>query len=296
MKIFLYLIFGLMCSQSIAGQVDPLAPILMESTFKIEGPTPNGKTAFGTCFIFLIPNPSDTNSSRIVLVTANHVLGDLAGDTAVVNLRNKTDGGGWTPRQHTITIRTNNTPLWVSHPEADVAALLVQLPVDIVNEQRWLNREYLASDNLFKERDIQPGDELMCLGYPLSLQANDFGFPILRSGRIASYPVWPISLAKTFLYDIPVYGGNSGGPVFYDFRKRRIPGDDSSKWIDTIGIAGLISKDVSQTVQVESYFESLTRRDPLGLAVVVPAEYIQQTLDLLIETRLMPQQGGGPLR
>lgn len=114
-------------------------------------------------------------------------------------------------------------------------------------------------------------------------------FPILRSGRIASYPVWPSTLAKTFLYDIPIYGGNSGGPVFFDYRKRRIPGEDSMKWLDTIGIAGLISKDVSQTVHVESYFESLTRRDPLGLAVVVPAEFIQQTLDMLLKTIAKPQ-------
>ena len=30
------------------------------------------------------------------------------------------------------------------------------------------------------------GDELLCLGYPLGAEANDAGFPILRSGKIAS--------------------------------------------------------------------------------------------------------------
>ena len=117
----------------------------------------------------------------------------------------------------------------------------------------------------------------MCLGYPLGLDSS--GFPVLRSGRIASYPVSPSSLAKTFLLDIRVYGGNSGGPVFFDFRKRDIPGLPSEQWVDWVGIAGLISQDISHTSHMEDYFGSVTRRDPIGLAIVVPAEFIKQTVD-----------------
>jgi hypothetical protein len=38
-----------------------------------------------------------------------------------------------------------------------------------------------------------------------------FGFPILRAGRIASYPILPTADTKTILLDFPVLPGNSGG-------------------------------------------------------------------------------------
>ena len=122
----------------------------------------------------------------------------------------------------------------------------------------------------------------MCLGYPLGVESNESGFPVLRSGRIASYPVYPSTLVKIFLYDVPVYGGNSGGPVFFDFRNRRLAGLPEGQSVDMIGVAGIIIQDLSATVHTESYFETSTRKDPLGLAVVVPAEFIKQTVAILI--------------
>ena len=297
MKIRILFFFTSIIALNIFAAVIPsLAPLLMESTFKIEGTSLDGNSSIGSCFIFLVDDPANTNKSRITLVTANHVLSDIGADTATLHLRKKLETGAWKELPVTIPIRTQSVPLWTRHPEADVAAIFVSLPKDIVDSQRWLDAGLLAGDDVFKDRDIQPGDELMCLGYPLNIQANDSGFPILRSGRIASYPVWPSSTVKTFLYDIPIYGGNSGGPVFFDYRNRRIPGEDFNKTVDIIGIAGLISKDVSSTVHVESYFETSTRRDPLGLAVVVPAEFIRQTIDILVKTISQPQQSvAGPL-
>ena len=65
--------------------------------------------------------------------------------------------------------------------------------------------------------------------------------------------------------------------------KREIPGLDPGQWVNWIGVAGIIVQDVSSTVHIESYFETSTRKDPLGLAVVVPAEFIKQTLALLLD-------------
>jgi hypothetical protein len=122
----------------------------------------------------------------------------------------------------------------------------------------------------------------MCLGYPLGLESGAGGFPILRSGRIASYPIWPSSNLKTFLLDMTTYGGNSGGPVFFDFRKRQIPGLPPSQWVDAVGIAGLVSEDIRSSQHTEGYFGSSTLNMPLGIAVVVPAEFIKRTLDMVI--------------
>jgi hypothetical protein len=276
-----------------ATDVLPLAPQLMKSTFRIEGPNVEGKTSTGTCFLFNRRMRSNPNAGWNVLVTANHVLTDIAGDQARVFLRLAATNGTYSKLEATIAIRIGGKPLWYRHPEVDVAAMIAALPGEFVRQHEWLPEALLAGDEVFKERAISAGDELMCLGFPLGLEANAAGFPILRSGRIASFPVTPTTVAKSFLFDIPVYGGNSGGPVFFDYRKRRLPGVDSNQWVDIIGIAGLISQDVSEVSKVEGYFETITRRNPLGLAVVIPAEFIKQTVDQLFKQVEPDAQPGG---
>jgi len=268
-----------------AVDIPPITPRLMKSTFRIEGTNSKGQKVFGTCFLFTRQISDNPKYGWNILVTANHVLSDIAGDEAVIFLRVKQTNGIYSKLEHSIRIRENGKPLWYRHPEVDVTAMIVNLPKTFIDQHEWLSESFLAGDDTFEERDINPGDELMCLGYPLGIESNDAGFPVLRSGHIASYPIRPSTVVKSFLYDITVYGGNSGGPVFFDYRKRRIPGDESGKSVDIVGIAGLISKDISQTVKVEGYFETSTRRDPLGLAIVIPAEFIKQAVNEVIKQK-----------
>jgi hypothetical protein len=265
------------------ADVPPIAPLLMESTFKIEGKTKEEKTSFGTCFVILRTFPDNPKWGWSVLITADHVLSDTSADEATIYLRRKLDSWVHVKSPWTIKIRDKGRPLWIRHPEVDIAAMIISLPKDILDSQKWLNEDLLRGDDVYKIEDIRPGDELMCLGYPLGIESNSAGFPVLRSGRIASYPVYPSSIVKSYFYDVPVYGGNSGGPVFFDFRKRQIPGLPPEQWVDVIGVAGIIIQDVSSTVHTESYFETTIRKNPLGLAIVVPAEFIKQTVDMLID-------------
>jgi len=75
--------------------------------------------------------------------------------------------------------------------------------------------DLLATDEVFIRYEIHTGDELLSLGYPFGLPANSAGFPILRSGKIASYPLIPAKKHRTFLYDVQAQSGNSGGPVYF---------------------------------------------------------------------------------
>jgi hypothetical protein len=257
----------------------------MDSTFRIEGKTKDDKTSFGTCFVILKPIPENPKWGWNVLITADHVLSDIFADEATIYLRKKLDNGAYVKNPITIKIRDKGRALWTRHPEVDVAAMIIPLPKDIMDSQKWLTEDLLCGDGVYKGQDIRPGDELMCLGYPLGVESNSRGFPVLRSGRIASYPVYPSTIVKSYYYDVPVYGGNSGGPVFFDFRKRQLSGMPAGQWVDMIGVAGIIIQDVSSTVHTESYFETTTRRDPLGLAIVVPAEFIKQTLTILVDSQ-----------
>ena len=109
---------------------------------------------------------------------------------------------------------------------------------------------------------------MMALGFPRGLAANQAGFPILRSGRVASFPVAPAKVFPTFLLDFTVFPGNSGGPVFMSqAAHRRVGGADAGQ--DVQFIAGLL------TQQVE------LNNERLEIGIVTHAKFIRETMALM---------------
>lgn len=111
-----------------------------------------------------------------------------------------------------MKLRDKNNNLYVKHPDADVAALYVDMPDDLNVPILPIN--LLGDDEALTRFEIYPGDELLCLGFPLFV-SSDFGFPILRSGKITSYPIIPTAIIKHIFFDFHVFEGNSGGPVYF---------------------------------------------------------------------------------
>ncbi|MGB2668310.1 MAG: hypothetical protein WAK48_30265, partial [Candidatus Acidiferrum sp.] len=161
---------------------------MMKCTFMIEGRVAGGQPTLGPAFILGRPIPSTTRG-KYVLVTAAHVLEEMAGDSAIVHLRKQVDkeNNSWIDVPTPIAIRANNQPLWMRHPEADVAVMYINVPDDEAITLQLLPTTMLADDKMLMDYDIKPGDEVRCLGYPLGVSSNDAKFPVLRSGRIASY-------------------------------------------------------------------------------------------------------------
>jgi hypothetical protein len=124
----------------------------------------------------------------------------------------------------------------------------------------------MADGYTFARFDVAPGDEMMSLGFPRGLSANRAGFPILRVGRIASYPLAPGVAFPTFLVDFTVFPGNSGGPVFMTGASRRRPGGPEPEHPFIAGV-------LTQQVEMDS--------ERLGIGVVVHAHYIRETIELL---------------
>ena len=152
-----------------------------------------------------------------------------------------------------------------------------------------LSTDLLADDKMLKRFEIHPGDELLCLGYPLGAEANEAGFSILRSGRIASFPLTPSSEIKSFLFDFEVFEGNSGGPVYFVQSGRYYGG--KIHFEETIQfVAGVVTEERFQVqrsvtpIEVSRdrvKYEVEEKREKLKLAVVVPSQFIKETLDLL---------------
>ena len=243
---------------------------LMRATFKIEG-----KGSQGTVFFLGKRTRKDPQKAYFVLITAAHVLKKMKGDKANLFLREVIDGGTFKKLKHEIPIRDDKgKELWVEHPDADVAAMYVTMPknahVNVIPD------DHLITENAFKEWEIHPGDELLCLGYPFGASANEAGFPILRSGKIASYPLVPTKVIKTFLFDFEVFPGNSGGPVYMAHKSRFYKGKTHLGELIQC-LVGLVTeyKLAINLVKKKAY--------NLNLGVVIHACLIKETFDLLPE-------------
>ena len=114
----------------------------------------------------------------------------------------------------------------------------------------------------------------------LGVSSNAARFPVLRSGRIASYPLLPTERTKTFLLDFRVFKGNSGGPVYFVERYRLQPGTLGG-YTNYHFIMGLVSQEVLYTEQAFGPYSQESRQTQLGLASIVHASLIKQTIELL---------------
>jgi hypothetical protein len=239
---------------------------LMHATVQLEQPLGNGTRTVGTGF--LISEAAPDGSPRTVLVTANHVFKDMPGQIARIGYRVENPDGSWSYSPQPLRIRdSSGHPIWTHHPSRDVAAISITAPPEFAKAA--IPESYLASDDTFSKYQVETGDELMALGFPRGLAANQAGFPILRAGRIASYPVAPAKVFPTFLLDFSVFPGNSGGPVFMHEDARRPPEDPSQSPQDVEFIAGLLT----QQVQLNN--------ERLEIGIVTHAQYIRETIRLL---------------
>jgi S1-C subfamily serine protease len=250
-----------------------ISTILMQTTFRLEGPSKSepGRVSIGTVFIMGKPVTTRPDTLAFVLVTAAHVLDDVQGPSASLLVRRKDSDGGFVPYLIPLVIRTTDGKnLYTKHIEADVAAMFVTMPNDLIVD--IVSTTYLADDKTIQDLEIHPGDELMCVGFPYGLAVNDWGFPILRTGVISSYPLIPAKKVKFISFDFRVFGGNSGGPVYYRFSNRYYQGTTHLGMI-TQSIIGLVTEQVSDP----------TTKAAISLAHIVPAQFISETLGMLGE-------------
>jgi hypothetical protein len=262
---------GLVFSQRAPAPSQELNTILMHTTFEIYGPhlgEPN-KTSFGTVFIMGIPHKNDPTTADIVVVTAAHVLDDIATDTATLIVRRNEHDGTYTQYPFNIKIRENGVPLYIKHKTEDVAAMYTNLPDDV--SMTGLTPDFLADDKRLTDIEFHPGDEAFFLGFPLAASGPG-GFPILRTGHVASYPLTPEKLTKRFYFDVFLFGGNSGGPVYFSYVNRLFKGQ-IHLGVEQ-GILGLVIQAANSSLP--EYTDKA-----LNFGVVVPAQFIRETIDSL---------------
>ncbi|HZZ69106.1 MAG TPA: serine protease [Phenylobacterium sp.] len=243
-----------------------LSAQMMQATVQLEQPLGDGTRTVGTGF--LISETSPDGKPHTILVTANHVFDKMPKTEARVGYRFPNSDGSWSYSPQTLRIRdAKGHPLWTHHPSRDVAAISINAPEAFAKAA--IPEDYLAADDTFSKYKVEAGDQMMTLGFPRGLAANPAGFPILRSGRVASYPIAPAKIFPTFLLDFAVFPGNSGGPVFMSGPSRHAAGDNGQEGPDEEFIAGLLT----QQVELNS--------ERLGIGIVTNARFIRETIALI---------------
>jgi S1-C subfamily serine protease len=237
---------------------------LIQATVQVEQALGDGTRTVGTGF--LISDPTPDGRPRTVLVTANHVFRKMPGAIATIGFRVENADGSWRYDPAPLKIRDGDRELWTHHPDRDIAVISIDAPPEFTKAA--VPETWLGAEDSFAKYSIGPGDEMLALGFPQGLSANPAGFPILRSGRVASFPLGPSTAFPTFLLDFAVFPGNSGGPVYVTGAAR-----GATPVASSVPPAGFIAGILTQQVELNS--------QNLSIGIVTDARFVRETLSLL---------------
>jgi hypothetical protein len=177
-------------------------------------------------------------SNSLFLISAAHVIWDTNGALLASKMVTVTHSAPYEPGKGLVILTTDMTAAAASgdlkrHPSRDVAALRLwevgQESTKVLPHTRQQHDKSVGetprvelSDINYATRfaDVGVGDDVYLVGFPRSLGMSTFRQvgptdPLLRRGIVAGKNVE----AKTLITDAPVYGGNSGGPVWRAYQR-----------------------------------------------------------------------------
>jgi hypothetical protein len=264
------IILAVMASTTVT-RADDFHTLMMRATVKLQH-----ERSTATGFILRQPGMGPAQESRWVLVTAAHVLERISDNETTVVYRVREAEGVYRKELSALAIRKGGQPLWTKHPTEDVAAMVVTPPdkVDLPE----ISTEQLANDELVRKHGIHPGQIVTCLGYPHRTEANQAGFPILRSGSISSYPLIPATANTTFMLSANTFEGDSGGPIYMVGPALHQSGEPLEQ---VRLILGLMHGQHFLDEEMAMIYGNSKVRHRLGLGIVVQAAFIRETLDKL---------------
>lgn len=250
---------------------------LIEATVRVEQPLGTGESTVGTGFV--VTSSAADGRPRTILITADHVFAQMPREQATIGFRERGEAGHWKYAPMKVRIRhPDGRPLWTKHPTQDVA--VVELPATLAHAA--LPASELPGERALETLEVQPGDEMMVLGYPRGLSANPQGFPILSAGKVASYPLSPADRYPTYLVNMNVHAGNSGGPVYLV-----LPRGDPKGPPAQIVVTGLLTQQIKYN------------GDRLAIGNVTQPDFISETISLMDSTsavEVVPAQAREPAR
>jgi len=220
---------------------------------------------------FVIGRKSLAGSGRAapVMITAGHLLDSIGSGPLIIAVREPGKSGDAQLALVGVQAPRSGKPFYVRHPREDIGAFAPG--VSAAAAGRVLPT--FLGENSLGGRGLHAGDDVSFLGFPDLLPGTSGGFPVLRSGKVASYPAAQPHAKGTFLINADVYPGDSGGPVFV-CRRGESP-----------ELVGMVIERVGRNANSFSHF-----------AIAVDATSIRETLELLADREHQAAAGVKPPR
>jgi Trypsin-like peptidase domain len=223
---------------------------MMWSTYLIGSPK-----GMGAGFVVFRRDPSEPDGVVPVMVTAGHLLDAVGKGPLLIGTRMPDATGGAQVALIEFQPKRGSQRFYVRHPDHDIAAFEMHIPKEaasVVALPSFVN--VTARDG----KQLRAGEEVSFVGFPEMLPEMEGLFPVLRTGRIASYPIGSAQTGGLFIINADVYPGDSGAPVYVVGRRGRPE------------LAGMIIRRVGTDRKAFSHF-----------AIAVDSKAIHETLQLL---------------
>jgi S1-C subfamily serine protease len=232
-----------------------------------------------------ISKTDDThNQYHIYLVTNRHVIEEHAAVTKgplVVRFNLKS-----TTKEYEIPLVMYGKPTWHAHPNLLVDLVVISIDANVLAKD-GARFDYFRSErdpltrDKEKEIGLSEGDGVFVLGYPMGIVDGEQDYVIVRQGTIARIRnMQDFPSVTTFLLDAFIFPGNSGGPVISKPELTSIQGAKPAiMQAYLIGVVQGFRPYIDVAVSSQTKHPRVTFEENSGLAEVIPAEYIQETIN-----------------
>ena len=223
----------------------------------------------------------DTNHNgyHVFLATNRHV---VQGHSRL-HLRFNPQGTSEAKAYELILVDPNGKLHYSGHsdPKVDVVTVPInfsKLQKDGIQAKFFHNDVHAAPVPRMKEIGVAEGDFVYVLGFPMGMVGEKRNAVIVRSGSIARIRDTLADQNPTFLLDLLIFPGNSGGPVFLKPELTSITGTQPQQQARLIGIVQSYVPYQDTAVSCQTGRPRIVFEENTGLATAYPIDFVDQTI------------------
>jgi hypothetical protein len=247
----------------------------------------------GFFYAYLIENDPDPAKRKyeVYLVTAKHVVRDFILANKAVSVRVNPKDASSQGRQFEIANRAEpGSGTWFCHPNPKVDVAAVPINFGYLKEQ-GIEPNAIASDQHAADRgklvdlEVTAGDGVFVLGFPMGLSGDQRNYVIVRQGAIARISEMLDKISPTFMLDVLVFPGNSGGPVVLRPEITSISGTKSHPSAYVIGVVVDYRPYTDTAVSLQTKRPRVSFEENSGLADALPIDVVNDAIKAWREQR-----------
>ncbi len=241
----------------------------------------NGWIGTGFIFGYMHTRSEEGKTYTCYLVTNKHVIKDRS--SILLKFNPKTDQAA-TDFNIPLYDVSSGMPLFTGHVNANIDIAILEID-PIFLQTQGMKFDFFRSDENVKcineMRDlITEGDFVYVLGFPMGILDKDRQYVFLRQGAISRIRDLYEGRSIDFVIDATVFPGNSGGPVILKPELSYIVGTKAPNSADLIGIITSYIPYSDTAISAQTGRPRITFEENSGLSVVLPTDYILETIEV----------------